>query len=101
MRLRRHAGREDRRGGAALRGEGSRCYAQRGGGDRALQEPAYGLQGAEAGALPRRLAEVERGQDPAQGSARDPIGESMAIPNYSMATAPGFVGQELGASDWV
>ncbi len=25
----------------------------------------------------------------------------MAIPNYTMATAPGFVGQELGTSDWV
>jgi len=25
----------------------------------------------------------------------------MAIPNYTMTTAPQFVGQELGASDWV
>jgi acyl dehydratase len=29
------------------------------------------------------------------------MSETMAIPHYCMATAPHFVGRELGASDWV
>ena len=46
-------------------------------------------------------AEVNGRQDSAQGSARASIGGTMALPNYSMATTPQFVGHEFGASDWV
>ena len=73
MRLRRQTGREDRRGGPAVRRQGAGRDAHRRRRDRALPAAARGLQGAEGGALPRRVAEVERGQDPAQGSARNPV----------------------------
>src|SRR5262245_27395502 len=103
MRLRRAAGREDRRGGAAVCVEGAGRKPDRSGRDRALPARARGLQGAQGGALPRRAAEVGGRQDPAQGSARARIGGAMTttILNYRMTTAGEFVGRELGASDWV
>src|SRR5215472_6228654 len=98
MCLRRQTGREDRRDGEIVRRQDTGCDAHRSGPDRALPASAHRLQGAEGSPLPRRIAEVERGQDPAKGSARTIIGASMT--QYSMATAAQFAGRELGASEW-
>src|SRR5215470_378177 len=99
MCLRRQTGREDRRDGEIVRRQDARCDTHRSGPDRALPPTALRLQGAEGDPLSRRIAEVERGQDPAQGSTRTVIGASMT--QYSMATAAQFTGRELGASEWV
>src|SRR5262249_51407928 len=94
--------REDRRGGAPVRRQGCRSDAVRGGAHRPLPARARRVQGAEGGALPRRAAEVERRQDPAQGPARDPMRQASTMTtHYRMATAPQFVGRELGTSAWV
>ena len=66
-------GRPDEKTGEAVRlfvAKAPGATSDRRGRDRALPARARSLQGAEGGALPRRAAEVERGQDPAQGSAR-------------------------------
>src|SRR5262245_7853288 len=103
MRMRGAAGRENRRGGKAVRDTGSGRDAERNRGDRTLSARTCALQGAQRGSFPRSTAEVERRQDPAQGFARNSLNtaSSMTIPNYSMMTIPQFVGRELGVSDWV
>ena len=101
MRLRRRAGREDRRGGAGLCGARRRApRSPRPTSIAHCRERARRLQGAEAGRLPRRAAEVERRQDPARANcARWP--EEGAMP-HPQATAPrrcsDFVGHDFGAS---
>src|SRR5215469_16315947 len=99
MCLRRQTGREDRRDGEIVRRQGARCDAYRSGPDRALPPTALRLQGAEGDPLSRFTAQVERRQDPAEGSTRTVIGASMT--QYSMATAAQFAGRELGASEWI
>src|SRR4029450_3791895 len=47
------------------------------------------------------MPEPRRRKTPAQGSARAAIGGTTAMAQYSMASAPRFVGRELGASEWV
>src|SRR4029453_16288109 len=82
-------------------GQGTGRDAYRSGSDCALPMSACGLQGAEGGPLPRFIAEIRRRKNPAQGSARAAIGGTMAMAQYSLASAPRFVGRELGASEWV
>ena len=104
MRLRGRAGREDRRGGEAVRGQGGGRDAHRGRCHRALPAPACGLQGAEElrflDALPkstwaRSCARI------CAGCHRATAAMAILKPQYCMATAPQFVGRDLGASDWV
>ena len=97
-------GRPDEKTGEAVRlfvAKAPGASSDRGGRHRALPARTRSLQGAEGGAVPRRLPKSNGRQNPAQGSARASIGGTMALPNYSMATTPQFVGREFGVSDWV
>ena len=99
-------GRPDEKTGEAVRlfvAKAAGRDAHRSGPDRALPAATFGLQGAEGGPLPRRIAEVERGQDPAQGSARaaierDDHGDPAILHGDGARSSSAA---SSGASDWV